>query len=174
MVNAADNRKPFRVLGLLKVVSGGQTGADRAALEVARKLRLPYGGWCPNGRRTEKGRLPKVYRLVESPSSGYTQRTKWKVRDSDGTLIVNRGALDGGTLLTARLAREGLKPVYIHQIGQRIETGRFRAWLVRHRIRTLNVAGPRESKRPGIQAAASKALARMLRHLGRIHSCKSQ
>lgn len=153
------------MIGRMKVVSGGQTGVDRAALDVARRLRLPLGGWCPLGRRTENGPLPRRYRLKETPSRSYDKRTRWNVRDSDGTLIVNRGPLEGGTLLTVRLARESYsKPVFIQPLDKRLAIGRFRHWLARNRIRTLNVAGPRESKRPGIQANAAKALLMLLSH----------
>jgi len=147
----------------LRLVSGGQTGVDRAALDVARRLGMPFGGWCPRGRRTEAGPLPRRYRLRETPSRDYAQRTRWNVRDSDGILIINRGAFDGGTKLTERLARETFgKPVYIQQTEKKLVPGHFAAWLARHRIRILNVAGPRESKRSGIQAEASKFLATLL------------
>jgi hypothetical protein len=145
------------------VLSGGQTGVVRAALDAARALGIRAGGWCPRGRRAEDGRIPRRYRLAETPSREYGERTRWNVRDSDGTLIVTRGMLDGGTLLTARLAREVLrKPLFIVRLGRRIEPARFAAWLCKHRIRVLNVAGPRESKRPGIYRAARSLLMRML------------
>lgn len=157
---------------LRKIVSGGQTGVDRAALDVARRLRLSYGGWCPKGRRAEDGPLPKRYRLRETLSRNYGQRTRWNVRDSDGTLIVNQGQLDGGTMLTMRLARETFsKPIFVQQLEKRMNVERFRAWLVRHRIRTLNVAGPRERKRPGVQAEAAKALAKLLPRAARHCGC---
>jgi len=147
---------------LRKIVSGGQTGVDRAALDSASALGLQSGGWCPSGRIAEDGRLRLRYRLVETPSPDYWQRTEWNVRDSDGTLIINRGRLDGGTLATARYALAHARPVYRVEIGRRIRRERFRAWRARHRVRVLNVAGPRESKRPGIYREARRILLRLL------------
>src|SRR3989442_2721366 len=89
--------------GPVEIVSGGQTGVDRAALDTALALGLPCGGWCPRGRRAEDGPLPTRYPLRETPSSSYPERTVWNVRDSDGTLILHRGRLSGGTALTLRL-----------------------------------------------------------------------
>ena len=152
---------------LQKMVSGGQTGVDRAALDTARALGLQSGGWCPRGRIAEDGRLRLCYRLVETPASDYWQRTEWNVRDSDGTLIINRGRLDGGTLATARYARAHAKPLCIVEVGRRIRRERFRAWLARHRVRVLNVAGPRESKRPGIYREARRVLRRLLERVRR-------
>jgi hypothetical protein len=148
-------------------VSGGQSGVDRAALDAARSLGIACGGWCPRGRLAEDGRIRRCYRLAETPSRGYAQRTEWNVRDSDATLIVNRGRLDGGTLLTARLALEYGKPLFVIEIGRRARRERFRAWLRRHRVRVLNVAGPRESKRPGIYREARKLLKTLIRGQGR-------
>lgn len=147
----------------LRIVSGGQTGVDRAALDAGRALGIPSGGWCPRGRRAEDGRIPRRYPLAETRSREYGERTRCNVRDSDGTLIINRGTLDGGTLLTVRLARDAYrKPLFLIQLGRRIEAVRFAAWLARHRIRVLNVAGPRESKRPGIYRASRSLLMRLL------------
>src|SRR5947209_13063019 len=96
-----------------KIVSGGQTGVDRAALDVALELGLPCGGWCPRGRRAEDGPLPARYPLTETSWEGYPQRTRWNVRDSDGTLILTRGQPDRGTALTIKLAQRLGKPYRI-------------------------------------------------------------
>jgi hypothetical protein len=144
---------------LKKIVSGGQAGVDRAALDTARALGIPAGGWCPRGRIAEDGCIRRRYRLVETPSRGYAQRTEWNVRDSDATLVINRGRLDGGTLLTVQLARRLRKPVFVVQLGRRLRRAQWLAWLRRNRVRVLNVAGPRESKRPGIYREARLLLA---------------
>ena len=139
----------------MKLVSGGQTGVDRAALDVALALDLPCGGWCPAGRRAEDGPLPAVYPLTETPTAAYPERTEWNVRDSDGTLILTRGEPDGGTALTLKLARRLGKPVYCVDLRQPDLLEVVRAWIETHRIETLNVAGPRESSQPGVYADAA-------------------
>ncbi|MGH8704162.1 MAG: putative molybdenum carrier protein [Burkholderiales bacterium] len=146
----------------LRIVSGGQTGVDRAALDAALALGLPAGGWCPRGRIAKDGRLARRYPLQETPSADYAPRTESNVRDSDGTLILNRGRLDGGTLLTARLAARYGRPCLVVQLERRVDLVRLRGWIARHRIRTLNVAGPRESKRRGIYEQARAALELLL------------
>ncbi|PSQ85488.1 MAG: molybdenum cofactor carrier, partial [Bacteroidetes bacterium QH_2_63_10] len=88
-----------------KIISGGQTGVDRAALDAALAFNVPVGGWCPKGRRAEDGQIPDRYPLEETPSEAYEQRTAWNVRDSDGTLIITDGSLEGGTALTMTEAR---------------------------------------------------------------------
>ncbi len=95
------------------IVSGGQTGVDRAALDVAVSLGLARGGWCPHGRRAEDGRVPDRYPLAETPSPVSLQRTLWNVRDADATLILAAGRLRGGTLLTFRFARRLGKPCLV-------------------------------------------------------------
>jgi hypothetical protein len=139
-----------------KVISGGQTGVDRAALDVAAELAVPSGGWCPRGRRAEDGVIPAAYVLKETPSSGYPERTAWNVRDSDGTLILARGRPRGGTALTVSLARRTGKPVLVVDLDAGGGPQEVRGWLCEKRIGVLNVAGPRESEAPGIhdQAAA--------------------
>jgi len=142
--------------GLLEVVSGGQTGVDRAALDTALALGLRCGGWCPRGRRAEDGPLPERYPLKETPSTAYPQRTEWNVRDSDGTLVLHRGRLRGGTALTMRLARRYRRPALAVDLSAPPAADAVRGWIGHERIRRLNVAGPRESDHPGIhdQAAA--------------------
>ena len=146
----------------LKIISGGQTGVDRAGLDVALDLGLAVGGWCPKGRRAEDGRIPEHYPLMETPEADYDPRTRRNVEDSDGTLILNLGALDGGTALTASHARQIGTPCLIVALEEGIEPATFRDWLAAHHIQVLNVAGPRESKRPGVYEAAGRCLESLL------------
>ncbi len=143
------------------IVSGGQTGADRAALDWAIAHGMPHGGWCPRGRRAEDGPLAPSYVLTETVSKGCRARTVRNVRDSDATLIVNLGALDGGSLETLRIAERCHKPVRVVQLDwlpERRVLAELRAWLVECSVRVLNVAGPRASKRAGIYSATREFL----------------
>ena len=151
---------------LRRVVSGGQTGVDRAALDAARAAGLPIGGWCPRGRRAEDGPLPEAYPLQETPSHRYAQRTEWNVRDSDGTLILQRGGLSAGTLLTAGLARRIGRPLLLVDLGEGRDHAGVREWVRKNRIEVLNVAGPRERGAPGIGLQA-QAFLRMVFLAGR-------
>ena len=92
-----------------KIISGGQTGADRAALDFAIKHNIPYGGWISKGRKTEDGTLPEQYLLQEMPTGSYPRRTEKNVLDSDGTLIVSHGLLSGGSALTTSYAEKHKK-----------------------------------------------------------------
>jgi hypothetical protein len=141
-----------------KVVSGGQTGVDRAALDVALARGLACGGWCPSGRRAEDGPLDDRYPLSETPSPEYAQRTEWNVRDSDGTLVLHRGDLSGGTAQTIEIARRLGKPCCVLDLTMAPQPSAVHAWVQRHRISVLNVAGPRESRSPGIYASALRFL----------------
>jgi hypothetical protein len=143
---------------LLKIVSGGQTGVDRAALDTGLALGLETGGWCPRGRLAEDGRIPDHYPLMETLESDYETRTRRNVEHSDGTLILNRGALDGGTALTLEYVRAAGKPSLVVALEAGIDPAIFQAWLEENDIRVLNVAGPRESKRPGVYAEAVRCL----------------
>lgn len=145
------------------VVSGGQTGVDRAALDWACNHRIPHGGWCPQGRRASDGPLSLKYQLRETESAGYRQRTKLNVQDSDATLILNVGELDGGTLQTQQFAERMGKPHLVVQLDQRTpdeSASRIIEWLIAGKFGTLNVAGPREEKRPGIYALTLSVLDR--------------
>jgi hypothetical protein len=140
---------------VLKIVSGGQTGVDRAALDAALACGLPVGGWCPAGRRAEDGAIPERYPLVETPSLKYPQRTAWNVRDSDATLIVTLGELDSGSKLTADIARRTGKPCIVASLDSYPRLIALAEILPMGRPEVvLNVAGPRESRRPGIYARA--------------------
>ncbi len=141
-----------------RIISGGQTGVDRAALDVARTLGMAHGGWCPAGRRAEDGPIPQCYSLRETPGAGYAQRTLWNVRDSDATLVLVLGAYGGGTGLTVRAARFSGKPCMVVDLQQITLPGAVADWLRERRVRTLNVAGPRESQRPGVGALAAALL----------------
>lgn len=140
--------------GAFRVLSGGQTGVDRAALDAALRLGLPIGGWCPRGRRAEDGRIPARYGLDETPARHYAGRTEWNVRDSDATLILHRGDLAGGTRLTAEHARRYGRPLLVRDVSVGLDVAEAVAWLRRHRVRRLNCAGPRESGAPGIHRQA--------------------
>src|SRR5262245_708888 len=141
-----------------KIVSGGQTGVDRAALDVALELGLPCGGWCPRGRRAEDGPLDACYPLSETPWHGYPQRTEWNVRDSDGTLVLTRGAADRGTALTVELAGRYGRPCLVLDLGEQPDPETVRTWAEGHGVRVLNVAGPRERSCPGIYEGAKQFL----------------
>lgn len=146
---------------IAKIVSGGQTGADRAALDWALKRGVAHGGWCPKGRLAADGPLPEHYLLRETDSTGYRQRTKLNVRDSDATLIFNTGVLDGGTLQTARFAQTLGRPHLVAQLDELDKEGvvrRIRVWLTEGQFGVLNVAGPREEKRPGVYACVAALL----------------
>jgi hypothetical protein len=145
-----------------KVVSGGQTGVDRAALDIALKLEVPCGGWCPRGRRAEDGPLKEIYPLQETPSSNYTQRTQWNVRDSDGTAVLYRNSLSGGSALTVELAKKHNKPCLVIDLCEDFSPELLLDWAKLHEIRTLNVAGTRESGSPGIYGKACQFLGKCL------------
>jgi hypothetical protein len=146
-----------------RVISGGQTGVDRAALDVAMELGTACGGWCPRGRRAEDGRIPDRYPLRETPSAGYAQRTEWNVGAADATLVLHRGRLRGGTALTVALARRLGKPwLAVDLAAGPADVGAGRAWLDERRVAALNVAGPRESLAPGIAEQARAVLRAVL------------
>ena len=144
-----------------KIVSEGQTGADRAALDVAVELDIPHGGCIPKGRKTEDGTLPKKYHLREMPTASYAARTEQNVIDSDGTLIVSHGKLNGGSATTRRLAKKHHRPwmhVDLEKSNFFKAAREVRDWVAENRIKVLNVAGPRGSKDPGIYEATKKLL----------------
>lgn len=148
----------------LKIVSGGQTGVDRAALDVALARGIACGGWCPAGRWSEDGRIAAHYPLHEASSPDPAERTCLNVRDSDATLILARGRLSGGSLLTLQAARQLGRPVLVVQLQHppAPAVSEVRNWLERNRVSTLNVAGPRESECPGIYQEARRFLSRLL------------
>lgn len=144
-----------------KIVSGGQTGADRAALDFAIRHNMPHGGWVPKGRRAEDGPLPRHYLLDEMPTTGYPERTERNVIESDGTVIISYGKLIGGSGLTRKYAIEHGRP-WLHldmaRLDDREAADRLRAWLLEHAIRVLNVAGSRASDNPHIYDVTLRVL----------------
>jgi len=151
---------------LRKIVSGGQTGVDRAALDAALAHGVPVGGWCPKGRRAEDGHVPDRYPLKETPSEAYEQRTAWNVRGSDGTLIITDGTLEGGTALTMTEAERQERPVLHVRTTDPVPVPMIRAWGETHGVRILNVAGPRASEVEGIYDEARTLLEAFLESLG--------
>jgi len=138
-----------------RIVSGGQTGADRGGLDAAIHCGLPHGGWCPQGRRAEDGVIPSVYDLMESSSTDYRTRTEANVVDSDATIIFTYGLLEDGSLLTAEFAEKHSKPwlhIDLNTTGRRHAVETIVEWLRTKCPSTceLNVAGQRGSKAPQI------------------------
>jgi hypothetical protein len=159
---------PIRVT---RIVSGGQTGVDRGALEAAIELGIDHGGWCPKGRRAEDGIIPERYRVVETESAEYAPRTERNVADSDATLLICWEPPTGGTALTVQLAQELMKPYRIVDPEHPAAASETRQWLVAHAIRVLNVAGPRESNRPGASEQTKRFLLEVLRPTPTQHEC---
>jgi hypothetical protein len=141
-----------------KLISGGQTGADIAALDVALRFDFPHGGWCPKGRRSLEGPIPGRYLLDETPSASYLQRTERNVRDSDGTVVFTMAeTVTGGSLRTIGFATKHDRPCVhlsreIGLFGYRDRSELLLEFVREHGIKRLNVAGSRESKEPGIHA----------------------
>lgn len=137
---------------ITKIVSGAQTGADRAGLDVAIRHCFPHGGWCPKGRKAEDGRIGGQYQLVETPSWSYLQRTEWNARDSDGTVVFTLAReVTGGSLRTINFAKKHRRPwIHISCARDYNPSVTLQGFVNDHDIGVLNVAGPRESKEPGI------------------------
>lgn len=157
----------FKVDSGFLLMSGGQTGADRAGLDWAIAHSIPHGGWCPQGRRSEDGPIAARYCLVETPSRSYLQRTEWNVRDSDATLVFTSDpVLDGGSRRTAVFADKHGKP-WLHVHPGILPTSVIH-FLTRNRVTTLNIAGKRQSAAPGIGSFTAQMLSAALRPVGRV------
>lgn len=155
-----------------KIVSGGQNGVDRAALDIAIEFGISHGGWCPYGRKAEDGTIPMKYKLVEaaaptveesSDANGiYKKRTELNTIDSDGTLVIAKDELIGGTLYTIEMAKKHKKPYFIFNISNNFETNEIVKWIKGNKIQTLNIAGPRASEIIGIYDESCHVLRKLL------------
>lgn len=148
-----------------KIISGGQTGADQAALDLAIELGLPHGGWVPRGRKTEKGRLPQRYRMQETSAIDYAQRTELNILDSDATLLFTHGEPKGGSALTRKLARKHNKPclhVDLNELSEYKAGVIIKSWIEARDIKILNIAGPRASENPRIYDCLQRVLKSVL------------
>ena len=150
-------RRQAAYLGLRKVVSGGQSGVDRAALDAALAAGLVIGGWCPRGRSAEDGQIHSRYPLQPAPLVRPCCRTLLNMRDSDGTLVLVRSRPKGGTALTAR-ALGGVRPRLVQDPTMVGSLRRTRWWLIRYDIGCLNVGGPRASEDPAMHDLARRFL----------------
>ncbi len=151
-----ERSKPSHTLS--RIVSGGQTGVDRAALDAAIWLGIPHGGWCPKHRRSETGTIPAQYQLQETAETSYPVRTERNVIESDATLILYWRQLQGGTAYTVRMAEKHQRPHLLLDLSQPIDYAQISDWIACEAIETLNVAGPRESSHPGIGDHARQVL----------------
>lgn len=136
-----------------KIISGGQTGVDRAALDAAIKFHIAHGGWCPKGRLAEDGVIPRQYHLRETKTADYNERTKLNIQDSDATLIfvteVPVTVTDGTALMISEVVKQN-KPYLIVNLYDEYDIDSVLLWLKQNNIKILNVGGPRESLRPGV------------------------
>ncbi len=153
-----------------KIISGGQTGVDRAVLDASLQTGTGCGGWCPKGRLAEDGTIPPLYPLLELKGAGYKERTLQNVIDSDGTVIIYFDSLSGGTEQTLLFCLNQKKPYLLNDATELFPdrtAERIQQFVVDHSIRTLNIAGPRASGEPLAYAYALKA---MNHFLGALHN----
>jgi len=151
-------------MALKKIVTGGQTGVDRGALDAALDAGFPCGGWCPTGRKAEDGAIPARYPLT-ALAGGYRSRTLRNVLESDGTVILQPGEPEGGTKQTLLYCQEHRKPCRIvdaSRASPRQAAGQIAEFVSKERISVLNVAGPRESKWPGAHDYAYSTVRHLL------------
>ena len=151
----------------MKIISGGQTGVDRAALDVALKHGIESGGWCPTGRLDEIGRIPDRYPVEELEDGGFIERTLQNIKDSDGTVIIYPGKLSGGTEQTLHFCVEQRRP---HELIDASNVSTQKAaqliadFVRENKIGILNVAGPRQTEWPEGYDYASRVMSAFLQH----------
>lgn len=157
-----------------EIVSGGQTGVDRAALDIAIECEIIHGGWCPYERKAEDGIIPAKYNLREAPKltleesvdpdAIYKTRTELNARDSDGTLIIVSDVPIGGTLYTIEMTKKHKSPYFIFYLLNTSEVTDVVNWIIQNNIHKLNVAGPRASQTSGIYNSAYNILHQIINH----------
>lgn len=164
----------MKLLRIEKIISGGQTGVDRAALDLAMETGLSCGGWCPKGRKAEDGPIDARYPLKETESAKYSVRTEKNVRESDGTLVLTGcGPPGAGTTLTIRFAQRLKKPFLVLVLSEAIDYESVKRWIEAQNIKALNIAGPRESDEPGIYSRALKFLKKLFLQDNSVHEQQS-
>ena len=150
-----------------KIISGGQTGVDRAALDVALRRGVNCGGWCPVGRLDEFGKIPDQYPVQELPSGGFTERTLQNVKDSDGTVVIYPAELRGGTEQTVRFCVDLKRPhklIDASKISAEAAAKLIGDFVRENKIGILNVAGPRQTEWPEGYDYASRVMSAFLQH----------
>jgi len=150
---------------LKKIITGGQTGVDRAALDAAIALNIPHGGWCPKGRLAEDGVIDAKYQLKETKSNIYAERTKLNIRDSHGTLILTSTfspSVSNGTNLTLQEAKNTNKPYKLFGLSVDCPIDEITDWISENHIKILNIAGPRESESSGVYQKSARLLTILL------------
>ncbi len=158
----ADRAEALKAYTIKKIVSGGQTGVDRAGLDAAIEMNIPVGGWCPKDRKAEDGPIDDRYPLRETNSCDYETRTMFNVRDSHGTLILTKGTPTGGTALTIKWAKGFDKDYLVVDLDKDYNVASVKEWLFENQIEVLNIAGPRSSKFPEIYDKAKTFLEGLL------------
>jgi len=142
----------------ITIISGGQSGVDRAALDFALSNKLSCRGWCPKGRWAEDGVISERYPLQETDSANPKIRTEKNIQQSDGTMVLHGGEMDEGAAFTIEFCIINDKPVLEIDLSEQFDLARAERWLIEHNIRILNIAGPRESNAPGIYSVTRKFL----------------
>jgi Circularly permutated YpsA SLOG family len=153
---------------MLKIISGGQTGVDRAALDVALKHGIDCGGWCPAGRLDEFGRIPDRYPVKELEHGSFAERTLQNVRNSDGSLIIYLEEVRGGTQFTMQCCRELKRPHKLTDAAKKSAEEAAKSivdFVHEWKIDILNVAGPRQNEWPGGYDYAFRLLEIFLRNV---------
>lgn len=139
-----------RKIKIDKIISGGQSGVDRSALDFAIQHTIPHSGWCPRNRWAEDGQIPAIYNLTETLEDNPEFRTLKNVISSDASLIIFKGVKDEGSLKTIEFCKQQHKLFFEFDFSKKVDKKEFNDWLSLNQIRILNIAGPRESNSPGI------------------------